>query len=101
VAKLHDTPEGAGTLLDSCAVLLLNEAGGGVSYENGIPWTAHSTDNMAMLVAGGAGGLRQGEHIVAPAGLAHPGNVIVTAMHAVGVEEDFGEVSGVIPELLG
>lgn len=101
VAKLHATPEGAGTLLDNCAVLLLNEAGGGVAFESGLPWTAHSTDNMAVLVAGGAGGLRQGEHIVAPAGLDHPGNVIVTAMHAVGVEEDFGEVSGVIPELLG
>jgi hypothetical protein len=101
VAKLRDTPEGAGTVLDNCAVLLLNEAGGGVSYENGSPWSAHSTDNMAMLVAGGAGGLRQGEHVVAPAGLDHPGNVILTAMHAVGVNEDFGEVTGVIEELLG
>lgn len=100
VAKLRDTPEGAGTLLDSCAVLLLNEAGAGVSYENGTQWSAHSTDSMAMLVAGGAGGLRRGEHVVAPGGLDHPGNVIVTAMQAVGVDEDFGEVSGAIPELL-
>ena len=100
VGKLRDTPEGAGTLLDSCAALLLNEAGGGVSYENGSAWSAHSTDNMAMLVAGGAGGLRRGEHVVAPSGLDHPGNVIVTAMQAVGVDADFGEVSGAIPELL-
>lgn len=101
VARLRDTPEGDGTLLDSCAVVLLNEAGAGVSYENGSDWSAHSTDNMAMLVAGGAGGLRRGEHIVAPGGVSHPGNVIVTAMHAVGVEEEFGEVSGVMTELLG
>lgn len=101
VSRLRDTPEGAGTLLDCCAVLLVNEAGAGVSYENGALWSAHSTDNMATLVAGGAGGLRRGEHLVAPAGLDHPGNVIATAMHAVGVDEDFGEVSGVIPELLG
>jgi hypothetical protein len=101
VAKLRDTPEGAGSLLDRCAVLMVNEAGGGVSYENGAAWSAHSTDNMAVLVAGGAGGLRRGEHIVAPAGLSHPGNVIVTAMHAVGVDASFGEVSGVIPALLG
>jgi hypothetical protein len=101
VAKLRDTAEGAGSLLDGCAVLLLNEAGAGVSYENGGTWSAHSTDNMAVLVAGGAGGLRRGEHMVAPAGLAHPGNVVVTAMHAVGVDTDFGEVSGIIPGLLG
>ena len=101
VQRLRDTPEGAGTLLDRCAVVLLNEAGAGVSYENGALWSAHSTDNMAVLVAGGAGGLTRGEQIVAPGGLDHPGNVIATAMAAVGVEEDFGEVSGVIPGLLG
>ena len=99
VSRMRDTPEGAGTLLDSCAMMLLNEAGGGVSYENGSTWSAHSTDNMAMLVAGGAGGLRQGEHIVAPAGADHPGNVIISAMEAVGVDSDFGEVNGSIGEL--
>ncbi len=101
VDRLAQTPEGAGSVLDSTAMALMNEAGGGVSYENGAQWSAHSTDNMVTLVAGGAGGLRQGEHIIAPAGSNHPGNVIVSAMQAVGVDEDFGEVSGSIPELLG
>ena len=101
VGRLADTPEGTGSVLDSCAMLLMNEAGGGFSYENGVTqWSAHSTDNMAMLVAGGAGGLLQGEHIVAPSGANHPGNVVVSAMRAVGVDEDFGEVSGVMPGLL-
>lgn len=99
VGRMRDTPEGAGTLLDRCAMVLLGEAGAGVG-PGGVPIYAHSTDNMAALVAGGAGGLRRGEHIVAPAGLDHPGNVIITAMHAVGVDADFGEVSGVIPAVL-
>ena len=48
-------------------------------------------------MAGGAGGLVQGEHIVAPG--MHPVNVLNTAMHAVGVTSDLGEVSGEIPGL--
>ncbi len=99
IAKLRDTPEGAGTLLDSCAIAYLIEAGGGHSYENGSAFSAHSTDNMAMLVAGGAGGLVQGQHIVAPANANHTANVLISAMHAVGVEQDLGDVEGHIPEL--
>ncbi|MBC8070103.1 MAG: DUF1552 domain-containing protein [Deltaproteobacteria bacterium] len=101
VAKLRDTPEGDGSLLDSCAITYLIEAGGGYSYENGSAFSAHSTDNMAMLVAGGAGGLVQGEHIVAPASANHTANVLISAMHAVGVEEDLGDVEGPIPALFG
>jgi hypothetical protein len=58
---------------------------------------------MACLIAGGAGGLRPGHHIVAPPGRNHPGNVIMSAMTAVGAPTDtFGEVTGgVIPELFG
>lgn len=99
VAKLRDTPEGTGTVLDNVAACYLIEAGGGYSYESGTPWTAHSTDNMAMLVAGGAGGLVRGQHVVAPANLAHPANVLISAMRAVGVDSDMGDVSGHIPEL--
>ncbi|MEM9453892.1 MAG: DUF1552 domain-containing protein [Myxococcota bacterium] len=101
VERMRDTPEGAGSLLDSCALMMMNEAGGGVSYENGSAWSAHSTDNMVTLVAGGAGGLRQGHHIVAPSNANHPGNVVISAMEAVGVNSNFGEVSGSIPELFG
>jgi hypothetical protein len=97
VALLRDTPEAGGSLLDNCAVAFMNEGGDGVDVGEG----SHCTDNMAMLVAGGAGGLRQGEHIVAPGGAAHPCNVLLTLMNAVGVEaESLGEVDGTIPELL-
>jgi hypothetical protein len=99
IAKMRDTPEGAGTLLDNVAACYLIEAGGGYSYENGAAFTAHSTDNMAMLVAGGAGGLVRGHHVVAPANADHPANVLISAMHAVGVERDLGDVEGYIPEL--
>jgi hypothetical protein len=99
IAKLRDTPEGTGSLLDNVAACYLIEAGGGYSYENGNAFTAHSTDNMAMLVAGGAGGLVRGHHVVAPANANHPANVLISAMHAVGVERDLGDVEGYIPEL--
>ena len=53
---------------------------------------------MAALVAGGAGGLVAGQHIDASG--AHPAQVLITAMQAVGVETDtLGEVTGVVPEL--
>jgi hypothetical protein len=86
-------------VLDNVAACYLIEAGGGYSYESGAAFTAHSTDNMAMLVAGGAGGLVRGEHVVAPANANHTANVLISAMHAVGVEQDLGEVEGYIPEL--
>ncbi len=92
IAKLRDTPEGAGTLLDSCAVVLMNE--GGRAPGNG----SHSPKDIAFLVAGGAGGLRQGEHIRAVG--QHPANVLISAMSAVGVQTPtLGEMSGTIPEM--
>jgi hypothetical protein len=61
---------------------------------------AHSTENMACLIAGRAGGLSSGRHVQAPDDRNHPGNVLVSAMKAVGVAgEALGEVSGSIPEL--
>ena len=63
--------------------------------------SSHTTENMAMLLAGGGGGLRQGEHIAAPAGLDHPVNVQLTAMKAVGVDPgSMGEVTGTIERSL-
>ncbi|MEM6990749.1 MAG: DUF1552 domain-containing protein [Myxococcota bacterium] len=100
VAKLRDTPEADGSLLDHCAVGFFNEAGGGFSYENGAAYSSHSTDGMAMLVAGGAGGLLRGEHLVAPAGSEHTANVLISLMEAVGVSSDLGDVSGTVPGLL-
>lgn len=97
VARLRDTPEGAGTVLDSSALVLLFEGGHGFDPGSGNTHSTHSTEDMAVCVAGGAGGLVQGEHIVA-AGY-HPVHALNTAMHAVGVEQDLGEVAGEIPGL--
>jgi len=99
VDQLRQTPEGAGTLLDECAAVFLFGAGHGYS-EEGYELGSHSSENMAALVAGRAGGLNAGHHVVAD-GL-HPANVLVTAMNAVGVPtETLGEVTGVIPGLTG
>ncbi|MEQ1502206.1 MAG: DUF1552 domain-containing protein [Myxococcota bacterium] len=97
VAKLRDTPEGAGTVLDNAAMVLVFEAGHGYDPATGDPTRTHSTENMAVCTAGGAGGLRQGEHVVATG--MHPVHVVNTAMRAVGVDQDLGEVVGVVPGL--
>jgi hypothetical protein len=53
---------------------------------------------MACLLAGRAGGLQPGQHVVAAG--KHPANVLVTAMKAVGVQTDrLGEVVGDLPQL--
>jgi len=63
---------------------------------------AHNYENAACLVAGRAGGLKAGQHIVAPAGANHPVNVLITAMNAAGVPTTrLGEVSGSVPGLVG
>jgi hypothetical protein len=92
VAKLRDTPEGAGSLLDNTVLVFMPEGG----WDDGEP---HTGENMVALIAGGrAGGLRPGQH-VASAGL-HPVTVLISAMNAAGVTTDtLGEVSGRIPQL--
>ncbi len=93
VALLRDTPEGDGSVLDQCALVFLVEGGLGPG--------SHTTDNMVALVAGGAGGLRQGEHVVAPNGT-HPAQVLISAMNTVGVPQNaLGEVQGQIGGLFG
>ncbi len=102
VAKLRDTPEGDGSVLDNCALVFLIEGGHGEDIEFGQPWSSHTTENMACLVAGRAGGLSPGRHVVAPAASDHPVNVLLTAMEAVGAPTaSLGEVSGTISELYG
>lgn len=99
VAKVRDTPEGAGSLLDSCAMVLLHEGGHGYDPAGGGKEnSSHSTERMACMIAGRAGGLKGGQHLAAE-GL-HPGNVLNTAMKAVGVDAQLGEVVGVVPGLL-
>ena len=97
VAKLRDTPEGAGSLLDNCAVVFMIEGGNG-AYEAASGFS-HSLDEMVYMVAGGAGGLRRGEHIAAPSGT-HPMQLLISAMNAVDVDLDtVGEVSGAMSEI--
>lgn len=88
--KLRGTPEGDGTLLDHCAALLLTEGGNGYDPEGDRDDSSHSSENMAVLLAGRAGGLRPRGHVAAPG--AHPAEVIVSAMNAVGVPGGLGEV---------
>jgi hypothetical protein len=90
VQKLVDTPEpSGGTMLDTTVVVLTNSGGP----------SGHGSSNMAMPIAGRPSVLRMGEHIVAQNG-AHPCNLFQTAMHAVGVDHDFGELPGLVPSLL-
>lgn len=95
VDRLRRLPEGDGTVLDRCAVMLLNEGG-----TEDTPFGSHNSGGMAFLTAGGAGGLRRGEHVALPSGT-HAARVPLTLMNAVGVEtEQLGEVSGPLSELL-
>ena len=91
VAKLRDTPEGAGSMLDNTVMVLMPEGG----WDDGDP---HSGENMAALIAGRAGGLKPGQHVKATG--KHPASVLISAMNAAGVTTDtLGEVTGQIPEL--
>lgn len=111
--NLKALKEGSGTVLDSTAVVFALEAGHGRDGQIGAGATtqAHSTDNMVLLVGGGAGGkIRRGQHIKpAPAGThpsgaakpRHPASVLVSCMNAVGATATgLGDVAGNVPELL-
>ncbi len=99
VAKLHALPEPDGsTVLDHTALVLFFEGGHGDDPEGNRKNSPHSTQNMAVLVAGRAGGLASGRHVRQPG--RHPANAMLSAMNAAGVNADaLGEVRGNIPEL--
>ena len=100
VQRLRDTPEGNGKLLDSCALVFLTEGGHGFDPGGNKQNSSHSTENMACLLAGRAGGLKPGQHVAAPG--QHPANVLLTAMKAAGYSGNtLGEVSGELPALRG
>ena len=94
-------------MLDNTVLLFMDEGGFGVGSEHTDAENAvggfdeHSTDRMAVLVAGRAGGLQPGRHIRAKdPKRQHPANVLISAMNAMGMTTDkLGEVSGNIPEL--
>jgi hypothetical protein len=97
--KLKQTPEGAGNVLDNSVVVFMPEAGHGIQLNDSTAnFQTHSVDRMVLLVAGRAGGLTPGRHLVSQN--AHPGQVLISAMQAAGFTGDtFGEVSGNFPEL--
>lgn len=98
VSKLGKLKEIDGSsLLDHCAMSLVFEGGRGLDPQTGTKHSTHSSENMVMLVAGRAGGLKAGQHIVAQD--AHPAQVVASTMHAVGVKQSLGEVSGTVPAL--
>ena len=99
IEKLRDTPDGNGSLLDNTALVFLTEGGNqvGPGGSNGNP---HSSENMAVMLAGRAGGLTPRGHIVASRDV-HPAQCIISAMNAVGVPGGLGEVESSFPGLIG
>ena len=89
--------EGDARLLDRCGIVFVFEGGHGFDPESGEGPTAHSSENMAAIVAGRAGGLMPLGHIVAPD--EHPTRCIVSAMNAVGVPGGLGDVPSGLPDL--
>ena len=71
-------------MLNQTALAFVTEAGRGLDPEAGSKSSPHSTENMAVLICGRAGGL-QGS---APA---HPAQVLGALMNAVGVKGSLGE----------
>jgi hypothetical protein len=99
--KLKSTTEGAGTVLDNTVALFVPEGGHGLQLNDAASlWQTHSVEDMVMLVAGRAGGLKPGNHIAT--GGAHPGTCLISAMQAAGVSGDtLGEVKGNVSGLFG
>ena len=97
VRALRSAAEADATLLDRSAVAFFTEGGHGFDPDSGDSDNPHSTENMTMLLAGRAGGLAAGRHIVAAG--RHPAEVLLSGMRAVGVEGALGEVDTTVEEL--
>ena len=95
IQKFRDTAEAGGSMLDNMAMVYANEGGHGFDPSSGKTNSPHSTEKMVVLVAGRAGGLKGGQHIIATG--KHPANAILTAMRAVGFAgTSLGDISGEI-----
>jgi Protein of unknown function (DUF1552) len=99
IQKLATTKEGPTSILDNMAACFVFEGGQGFVAEDNSPKGAHSTENMAALVSGGLGNLKRGIHLKAPN--AHPAQVILTAMRALGHTGNLGEMTSEIAGLRG
>jgi hypothetical protein len=98
--RLKSTPEGGATLLDNSVIVFMPEAGHGTQLNDATSrFQTHSVEDMVLLVAGRAGGLRPGRHIAAAG--AHPAQCLLTCMQAAGSSaSQLGEVSGTLSALL-
>jgi hypothetical protein len=87
-------------VLDNSAIVFMNEAGHGTQLNDSVSINqTHSVENMCLLVAGRAGGMKPGRHIATA--MAHPGRTLLAAMKAVGAPGDaFGDVRGALPDLI-
>jgi hypothetical protein len=76
LARFRDTPDGAGNLLDSLALLCTSDCSNG---------TAHSVDDYPIVIAGKAGGalVHPGVHVAGDG--EHTNRVLLTLLRAVGV----------------
>lgn len=102
VRSLRDTPEGDGSVLDNSALALMIEGGYGFMEEDPTQTFTHSNDEMLTVVAGRAGGIDPGRHVVTEPGENHPVQALVSLMNAVGVDVDgHGEVEGSIGAVFG
>jgi hypothetical protein len=97
VKKLRDAKEVDGSsVLDHSALVMMWEGGhsGKIGSEG-----SHSTANMTYLVAGGAGRLKRGHHIIAKD--VHPAKVTIAAMKAVRGPTKLGDIEGPLTALFG
>jgi hypothetical protein len=97
LSRLQEVGEGTGTVLDRTAAVFMMEGGNDGRGADGGGDPNHSTDNMLVLIGGRAGGLRAGQHVVERD--VHPAVAYNTALRAVGVEHQMGEITGVFDGL--
>lgn len=87
VERMKATKDGDGTLLDHVAVMY----GGALSDGN-----AHSNDNLPLVLAGHAGGIKGGRHVQAEA-KTPVSNLFTTMMQKAGLSvEKFGDATGAL-----
>ncbi len=104
LARFKRTVEGPGTVLDRTVGLFVMEGGKGLTSDaqrsgDGGGDPNHSLDNSVMLVGGRAGGLRPSKHVNLSGRDLHHGVVFNSAMRALGVPGQLGEISGTVDAL--
>lgn len=102
LARLDSVPEGDGTLLDHCAVLLVPEGGYGPLSPDSAQeerWS-HSTQEMVCVVAGNGDHIRLGELVDVTDAPFHPTQLMNSLLASIGIEDEVGEVPGGVPGVL-